>query len=156
MHVQVVGTNDRVFSSEVGLGGGQVRLGLVHEDGSVVTQRLALHDSAAHKLAPDPTCYPHCFLSAGEDGRVMHFDLRESSHRRGLLVIGRPGYRGVRPGRRVWWLVCSKNDAELLVPHAWQKQVQCWAQKLLSMLIQGNPRMALRVSSPYHHCTLAS
>lgn len=66
---------------------GQVRVAYVSEGGIVETQRLALHNGRAHKLALQPE-EPACFLSCGEDGAVMSFDLREANSRgsRRLLV----------------------------------------------------------------------
>ncbi|GJP52817.1 hypothetical protein CLOM_g11907 [Closterium sp. NIES-68] len=54
---------------------GQVRVSLLSESASVTTRRLARHRGRAHKLAVLADS-PFCFLSCGEDGLVLHFDLR--------------------------------------------------------------------------------
>ncbi|XP_068639898.1 uncharacterized protein [Aristolochia californica] len=54
---------------------GQVRRALIREDGKVDTVKLAKHDNRAHKLALEPGS-PYIFYSCGEDGLVLHFDLR--------------------------------------------------------------------------------
>ncbi|XP_068646746.1 uncharacterized protein [Aristolochia californica] len=54
---------------------GQVRRALIRDDGKVDTVKLARHDSRAHKLAVEPGS-PYIFYSCGEDGLVLHFDLR--------------------------------------------------------------------------------
>ncbi|ERN04925.1 hypothetical protein AMTR_s00080p00104750 [Amborella trichopoda] len=57
---------------------GQVRHGLILENGLVDTKRLAKHQGRVHKLAIEPGS-PHIFYSCGEDGVVQHFDLRSHS-----------------------------------------------------------------------------
>ncbi|XP_058753569.1 uncharacterized protein LOC131626751 [Vicia villosa] len=59
-------------------GDGQVRLGLLQEDGRVITTMLGKHDGSVYKLAVEPGS-PHIFYSCGEDGFIQHFDLRSSS-----------------------------------------------------------------------------
>ncbi|CAJ2660628.1 unnamed protein product [Trifolium pratense] len=59
-------------------GDGQVRLGLVHEDGRVNTSMLGKHHGSVYKLAVEPGS-PHIFYSCGVDGYIQHFDLRSSS-----------------------------------------------------------------------------
>lgn len=54
---------------------GQVRAAFVSEDGHCETKKLAKHNGRAHKLALEPD-QPHCFLSSGEDGAVISFDMR--------------------------------------------------------------------------------
>lgn len=53
----------------------QVRAAFVSEDGHCETKKLAKHNGRAHKLALEPD-QPHCFLSSGEDGAVISFDMR--------------------------------------------------------------------------------
>ncbi|KAI8473609.1 MAG: WD40-repeat-containing domain protein [Monoraphidium minutum] len=63
----------------------------------VASRKLAQHDGRAHRLALDPLCDRSCFYSCGEDGEVMHFDLRlpQARCRRRLLVVhGAPGMAG--------------------------------------------------------------
>eukprot|EP00245_Coleochaete_scutata_P006095 TRINITY_DN20231_c0_g1_i1.p1 TRINITY_DN20231_c0_g1~~TRINITY_DN20231_c0_g1_i1.p1 ORF type:complete len:558 (+),score=89.12 TRINITY_DN20231_c0_g1_i1:65-1675(+) len=55
---------------------GQVRVGLVREDGAVETKRLAKHKGRAHKIAIEPGS-GRTFYSCGEDAVVRRFDLRE-------------------------------------------------------------------------------
>lgn len=57
---------------------GQVRLGLVLENGQVDTRRLGKHQGRVYKLDIEPGS-PHIFYSCGEDGVVQHFDLRSNS-----------------------------------------------------------------------------
>ncbi|PNY14232.1 ddb1- and cul4-associated factor-like protein [Trifolium pratense] len=59
-------------------GDGQVRLGLVQEDGRVNTSMLGKHHGSVYKLAVEPGS-PHIFYSCGVDGYIQHFDLRSSS-----------------------------------------------------------------------------
>ena len=53
----------------------QVRAAFLSEDGHCETKKLAKHSGRAHKLALEPD-QPHCFLSSGEDGAVISFDMR--------------------------------------------------------------------------------
>ena len=53
----------------------QVRAAFISEDGHAETKKLAKHSGRAHKLALEPD-QPHCFLSSGEDGAVISFDMR--------------------------------------------------------------------------------
>lgn len=55
----------------------------------VETHGLHKHAGRAHKLAIDPTS-PPCFLSCGEDGSVVHYDLRERAGGARLLLTCRP------------------------------------------------------------------
>ncbi|XP_016478178.2 uncharacterized protein LOC107799567 [Nicotiana tabacum] len=57
---------------------GQVRLGLLLENGQVETKRLGRHQGRVHKLAVEPGS-PYIFYSCGEDGFVQHYDLRSNS-----------------------------------------------------------------------------
>ncbi|XP_027343567.1 DDB1- and CUL4-associated factor 8 [Abrus precatorius] len=59
-------------------GDGQVRLGLLREDGIVDTAMLGKHQGCVYKLAVEPGS-PYIFYSCGEDGFIQHFDLRSSS-----------------------------------------------------------------------------
>ncbi|KAK7272118.1 hypothetical protein RJT34_28526 [Clitoria ternatea] len=59
-------------------GDGQVRLGLLWEDGRVDTTMLGKHHGCVYKLALEPGS-PYIFYSCGEDGFIQHFDLRSSS-----------------------------------------------------------------------------
>ncbi|KAK7261399.1 hypothetical protein RIF29_27708 [Crotalaria pallida] len=59
-------------------GDGQVRLGLLREDGKVDTMTLGTHHGCVYKLAVEPGS-PHSLYSCGEDGFIQHFDLRTSS-----------------------------------------------------------------------------
>lgn len=54
---------------------GQVRAAFISEDGHAETKKLAKHSGRAHKLALEPD-QPNCFLSSGEDGAVISFDMR--------------------------------------------------------------------------------
>ena len=53
----------------------QVRAAFISEDGHAETKKLAKHSGRAHKLALEPD-EPNCFLSSGEDGAVISFDMR--------------------------------------------------------------------------------
>ncbi|KAI3687775.1 hypothetical protein L1987_81478 [Smallanthus sonchifolius] len=66
-------TDDRTSAAD-----GQVRLGLVTENGLVQTKRLGEHEGRVHKLAVEPGS-PYIFYSCGEDGFVQHFDLRSNT-----------------------------------------------------------------------------
>ncbi|XP_025614001.1 uncharacterized protein [Arachis hypogaea] len=69
-------TNDsRIVTSA---GDGQIRLGVLREDGRADTTLLGKHRGNVYKLALEPGS-PHIFYSCGEDGLVQHFDLRNSS-----------------------------------------------------------------------------
>lgn len=57
---------------------GQVRLGLVLENGRVETKKVGKHQGRVHKLAVEPGS-PYILYSCGEDGFVQHYDLRSSS-----------------------------------------------------------------------------
>ncbi|KHN33442.1 DDB1- and CUL4-associated factor 8-like [Glycine soja] len=59
-------------------GDGQVRLGLLWEDGRVDTTMLGKHHGCVYKLAVEPGS-AHIFYSSGEDGFIQHFDLRSNS-----------------------------------------------------------------------------
>ncbi|XP_047310953.1 DDB1- and CUL4-associated factor 8 [Impatiens glandulifera] len=54
---------------------GQVRHSLIQEGGSVGINLLGKHRGQAHKLAIEPGS-PNTFYTCGEDGLVLHFDLR--------------------------------------------------------------------------------
>ncbi|PWA74493.1 WD40 repeat-containing protein [Artemisia annua] len=54
---------------------GQVRHATILECGKVETKPLAIHKGRAHKIANVPES-PHIFYSCGDDGLVLHFDLR--------------------------------------------------------------------------------
>ena len=68
----------------------QVRVGYCAESGRVETRRVAKHHMRAHKLALVPDD-PGCFFSCGEDGIVMHCDIRcrDSVAARPLLTCRR-------------------------------------------------------------------
>ncbi|XP_061352042.1 uncharacterized protein LOC133297011 [Gastrolobium bilobum] len=83
------GHSDNIFQTKImpftddcrivtSAGDGQVRLGLVQEDGRVDTTLLGKHHGSVYKLAVEPGS-PHILYSCGEDGFVQHFDLRSSS-----------------------------------------------------------------------------
>lgn len=57
---------------------GQVRLGLLLENGCVETKRLGRHHGRVHNLAVEPGS-PYIFYSCSEDGFVQHYDLRSNS-----------------------------------------------------------------------------
>ncbi|KAK4358773.1 hypothetical protein RND71_021002 [Anisodus tanguticus] len=62
---------------------GQVRLGLVLENGRVETKKVGKHQGRVHKLAVEPGS-PYILYSCGEDGFVQHvgchvYDLRSNS-----------------------------------------------------------------------------
>ncbi|KAF8395010.1 hypothetical protein HHK36_018949 [Tetracentron sinense] len=57
---------------------GQVRLGLVLENGRVDTKRVGKHRGRVYNIAVEPGS-PHIFYSCGEDGFIQHFDLRSHS-----------------------------------------------------------------------------
>ncbi|XP_016465615.1 uncharacterized protein LOC107788450 [Nicotiana tabacum] len=57
---------------------GQVRLGLLLENGRVETKRVGKHQGRVHKLAVEPGS-PYILYSCGEDGFVQHYDLRSNS-----------------------------------------------------------------------------
>ncbi|KAI4322216.1 hypothetical protein L6164_021928 [Bauhinia variegata] len=69
-------TDDRKIVTSAG--DGQVKLGLLWEDGRVVTTLLGRHQGSVYKLAVEPGS-PHILYSCGEDGLIQHFDLRSSS-----------------------------------------------------------------------------
>lgn len=54
----------------------QVRVGEVLPGGGYTSQRWHTHQGRAHKLALDLQAPAHCFYSCGEDGEVLHYDLR--------------------------------------------------------------------------------
>ena len=56
------------------------------------TKRLAKHTGRAHKLALEPD-QPNCFLSSGEDGAVISFDMRSKKSVK-LLVCKTTGRSG--------------------------------------------------------------
>ncbi|MCD7463955.1 hypothetical protein HAX54_051767 [Datura stramonium] len=57
---------------------GQVRLGLVLENGRVETKKVGKHQGRVHKLAVEPGS-PYILYSCGEDGFIQHYDLRSNS-----------------------------------------------------------------------------
>ncbi|CAN4101753.1 unnamed protein product [Withania somnifera] len=57
---------------------GQVRLGLLLENGQVETKRIGRHHGRVHNLAVEPGS-PYIFYSCSEDGFVQHYDLRSDS-----------------------------------------------------------------------------
>ncbi|TKY48488.1 DDB1- and CUL4-associated factor 8 [Spatholobus suberectus] len=59
-------------------GDGQVRVGVLREDGRVDTTMLGKHQGCVYKLAVEPGS-PHILYSCGEDGFIQHFDLRSNS-----------------------------------------------------------------------------
>lgn len=70
----------------------QVRVAYIHPAaGRVETHRIAKHHTRAHKLALVPD-EPGCFFSCGEDGVVMHCDIRcrDAISARRLLTCRRP------------------------------------------------------------------
>lgn len=74
----------------------QVRAAFIAEDGQTETKKLAKHNGRAHKLALEAD-QPQCFLSSGEDGAVLSFDLRTRKCTK-LLVCKTPGrLEGVYP-----------------------------------------------------------
>lgn len=54
---------------------GQIRIAHIFE-GRVAHRRVGSHDGRAHKLALLPENPSRTFLSCGEDGKVIHYDLR--------------------------------------------------------------------------------
>ncbi|XP_072993194.1 uncharacterized protein [Typha latifolia] len=54
---------------------GEVRYTQLMESGAVASTMLAKHEGWVHKLAIEPGS-PHTFYSCGEDGVVLHYDLR--------------------------------------------------------------------------------
>ncbi|XP_024539173.1 DDB1- and CUL4-associated factor 8-like protein 2 [Selaginella moellendorffii] len=72
---------------------GQVRHALISEDGRVETKKLAKHRGPAHKLAVEPGS-PRTFFSCGEDGIVLHFDLRDNRRTKLLSCQNRFKSRG--------------------------------------------------------------
>ncbi|KAG5598846.1 hypothetical protein H5410_030216 [Solanum commersonii] len=57
---------------------GQVRLGLLLENGHIETKRLGKHQGRVHNLAVEPGS-PYILYSCSEDGFVQHYDLRSNS-----------------------------------------------------------------------------
>lgn len=57
---------------------GQVRQAVILETGVIDTKRLAQHRGRVHKLAIEPGS-SRLFMSAGEDGAICHFDLRDGN-----------------------------------------------------------------------------
>jgi hypothetical protein len=51
-------------------------VGEVLPGGGYTSQRWHTHQGRAHKLALDLQAPAHCFYSCGEDGEVLHYDLR--------------------------------------------------------------------------------
>ncbi|KAJ1395096.1 WD40/YVTN repeat-like-containing domain superfamily [Sesbania bispinosa] len=83
------GHSDNIFQTKImpftddqqivtSAGDGQVRLGLLQEDGRVDTTLLGKHHGSVYKLAVEPGS-PYILYSCGEDGFIQHFDLRSSS-----------------------------------------------------------------------------
>ncbi|CAL0332268.1 unnamed protein product [Lupinus luteus] len=83
------GHSDNIFQTKImpftddskivtSAGDGQVRLGLLREDGKVDTSALGKHRGCVYKLAVEPGS-PHILYSCGEDGFIQHYDLRSSS-----------------------------------------------------------------------------
>ena len=74
----------------------QVRAAFLSEDGHCETKQLAKHRGRAHKLALEPD-QPHCFLSSGEDGAVISFDMRSRKSVKLLVckTAARPGSQAV-------------------------------------------------------------
>ncbi|KAL6209196.1 hypothetical protein ACLB2K_020139 [Fragaria x ananassa] len=66
---------------------GQVRHIQISEHGKVETSLLASHTRRAHKLAIEPGS-PHIFYTCGEDGLVLHFDLRTGAPTKLLTCRG--------------------------------------------------------------------
>lgn len=56
---------------------GQVRLGLLLENGHIETKRLGKHQGRVHNLAVEPGS-PYILYSCSEDGFVQHYDLRSN------------------------------------------------------------------------------
>ena len=78
----------------------QVRAAFISEDGQTETKKLAKHNGRAHKLALEVD-QPQCFLSSGEDGAVLSFDLRTRKCTK-LLVCKTPGrLEGVCPEHQI-------------------------------------------------------
>ncbi|KAE9585734.1 hypothetical protein Lal_00009865 [Lupinus albus] len=69
-------TNDSKIVTSAG--DGQVRLGLLREEGKVDTTVLGKHRGCVYKLAVEPGS-PHILYSCGEDGFIHYYDLRSSS-----------------------------------------------------------------------------
>nr|XP_011458700.1 PREDICTED: DDB1- and CUL4-associated factor 8 isoform X1 [Fragaria vesca subsp. vesca] len=66
---------------------GQVRHIQISEHGQVESSLLASHTRRAHKLAIEPGS-PHIFYTCGEDGLVLHFDLRTGAPTKLLTCRG--------------------------------------------------------------------
>lgn len=79
-------------------GDGQVRLGLVQEDGRVNTTMLGKHQGSVYKLAVEPGS-PHIFYSCGEDGFIQHFDLRSNSATKLFCCSSTKGNKKQPPGK---------------------------------------------------------
>lgn len=79
---------------------GQVRLVSIHPSGTAIsTTRLAIHRSAAHKIALDPHT-PSCFFSCGEDADVIHYDVRDPRHVTWRMTCRLPSTVGAPTVRR--------------------------------------------------------
>lgn len=85
----------------------QVRAAFLSEDGHCETKQLAKHRGRAHKLALEPD-QPHCFLSSGEDGAVISFDMRSRKSVKLLVckTAARPGSQTVSASHHTF-LACS-------------------------------------------------
>ncbi|KAL3160011.1 hypothetical protein ABBQ38_010398 [Trebouxia sp. C0009 RCD-2024] len=77
---------------------GKVRAAFLSEDGHCETKQLAKHRGRAHKLALEPD-QPNCFLSSGEDGAVISFDMRSRKSVKLLVckTAARPGSQTAKP-----------------------------------------------------------
>ncbi|CAI8592506.1 unnamed protein product [Vicia faba] len=106
----ISGHEDNVFQTKImpfsddsrivtSAGDGQVRLGLLQEDGRVITTMLGKHDGSVYKLAVEPGS-PHIFYSCGEDGFIQHFDLRSSSATK-LFCCSVPKGNKKQPPRKI-------------------------------------------------------
>ncbi len=104
----------------------QVRAAFISEDGHAETKKLAKHSGRAHKLALEPD-QPNCFLSSGEDGAVISFDMRSKKSVKLLVckTLSRQADAAVSMAARVALLVLLMRLMHISCMQHVNKAVPC-------------------------------
>ena len=94
---------------------GHVRVTTLLEGGGVTKRLLGKHRGRSHKLATSPD-QSQVFVSCGEDGKIMFFDLRQAQEKTAAYLVMNSGLNAVAFNpTRSWMLAACGDEASTLL-----------------------------------------